>query len=411
MTKHLLRSACRLLLLLLPALAFGQGLNDGLLLHYPLDGTAVDVSGNDLDGVLTGGVTPATDRFGNAAGAMAFDGAGYIELPGAAALKPQPPLSLSFWVNFEQIASGGQAILTTDFVEGRLFGVTVGLDNGNRVQVSLGDGQTESTFTGMSAISAGVWHHIVVVIRDVDDISLYLTGCEESGAFDQIADLIAYGDGTGSLGRANALLTSPENSLLRGRLDDFRYWDRALSREEVNELYDFFYSPPITLGNDTMICIGETLLLEPQTTLPAWTWNDGSMAPTFEVSETGAYSVSAETDDCQTVRDTIEVMVGFCDMCEPQIPNAFSPNGDGSNDSFRVLFDLDKCRIIDAQVMIFNRWGQMVFEANTVEERWDGRFNSKDMPSDVYFYFVRYAYESEEGRIEREVKGDLTLIR
>jgi len=411
MNDHLLQSACRLLLFLLPVLSFGQGLNDGLLLHYPLDGAANDVSGNGRDGLLFGGGTAANDRFGNPAGAIAFDGTGYIELPAEAALKPQPPLTLSFWVNFEQIATGGQAILTTDYVAGQLFGVTLGLDGGNRLQVTLSDGQTESTFTGMSTISTNVWHHVVVVIRDVDDISIHLTGCEESGSFEQLVSRIDYSDGSGSLGRANALFTSPQNNLLRGRLDDFRYWDRALSREEANELYDFFFSPPITLGNDTMICIGETLLLEPETTLPSWTWNDGSMAPTFEVSETGAYSVSAETDDCQVVSDTIEVMVGFCDMCEPQVPNAFSPNGDGSNDSFRVLFDLDKCRIIDAQVMIFNRWGQMVFEANTVEERWDGRLDSKDLPSDVYFYYVRYAYESEEGRIERDVKGDLTLIR
>lgn len=395
--------------LLFPFFLSAQDLEEGLLIHYPLDGEVTDLSGNGYDGTAFG-VTFAPDRFGAIERAAAFDGTARIELPGVAALKPQPPLSLSCWVYFDELPAGGKAILSTDFVPNTYVGLTLGLDDQNRLTVTLGSDQGAEIFTGSESLSTQQRQHVAVVVRSLDDVSLYLNGCEETPGNGGQGGTIRYGNGVGNLGRANAG-SPPQVNTLDGLLDDFRYYDRALTDEEVNLLYDQFYTPEIDLGPDTMICIGETLELEPVTPLMDYTWSDGSTGLTLEVSETGTYGVSAETEDCQIVRDSIDVMVGFCDRCEPQIPNAFTPNSDGRNDSFRLLFDINKCRITDYHIKIFNRWGEMVFESDNADERWDGRFNSNPMPSDVYVYFARYAYESEEGSIMREATGELTLIR
>ena len=54
-------------------------------------------------------------------------------------------------------------------------------------------------------------------------------------------------------------------------------------------------------------------------------------------------------------------------------PNAFSPDGDGLNDFFKVSGQ----GIIDFEMEIFNRWGQMVFKSSNINEKWDGTFRGK----------------------------------
>ncbi|MBL0339536.1 MAG: gliding motility-associated C-terminal domain-containing protein [Bacteroidetes bacterium] len=58
------------------------------------------------------------------------------------------------------------------------------------------------------------------------------------------------------------------------------------------------------------------------------------------------------------------------------IPNSFTPNGDGMNDSFGAYGEAIK----EFRMQIFNRWGQMIFEANNVEYRWDGTYNGEKVP-------------------------------
>lgn len=400
-------SLALLLFFLIPLFVTGQDIGAGLLVYYPLDGNLLDASGNGIDGIDQG-VTFGTDRFGNAAGAAQLDGNGWVEIGGA--LEPDLPVTLSCWVSFDALPVGGRAILTTDFASGQYRGITLSLNAANQLVVTVGGEADAFSFTTNMALETGRWHHLAVVVRNAGDLSVYVSGCEESGSVEGIATAPAYEGGIGNLGRANAGV-APQVNTLQGQLDDFRYYGRALSEEEVSRLYDQFYTPEISLGADTMICLGESLTLEPMTSVNNYTWSDGSMGVTLEVTQTGTYGVEAETDDCQIIRDSIEVMAGFCDQCEPVVPNAFTPNRDGVNDTFRVLFDVDKCRIVDAEVRIFNRWGQLVFESNRVDERWDGTLDGQELASDVYIYFVRYTYESEEGRIFGETQGDLTLLR
>ena len=86
-------------------------------------------------------------------------------------------------------------------------------------------------------------------------------------------------------------------------------------------------------------------------------------------------------------------------------PNAFSPNGDGKNDEFRLKGHLFK----SGSYEIFNRWGQLMHRANSLDEPWDGKLpNGNQAPEGVYV-FVGTVIGYDDLAYER--KGTVTLIR
>ena len=98
----------------------------------------------------------------------------------------------------------------------------------------------------------------------------------------------------------------------------------------------------------------------------------------------------------------------FCIPSETQfkIPNAFSPNGDGHNDIFKII------RIgngeLDIQYLsVYNRWGQRVFHTTHWQEGWDGSYKGDYAELGTYVFIIKV----KEGSCTKEVKGDVTLIR
>ena len=87
------------------------------------------------------------------------------------------------------------------------------------------------------------------------------------------------------------------------------------------------------------------------------------------------------------------------------IPNAFTPDGDGVNDFFNVVF---RGKIEITKFNVFNRWGQTVYKNETPTTGWDGRFNGTDSPSDIYVYYIIIKFPDGKEFIK---KGDLTLFR
>jgi gliding motility-associated-like protein len=67
------------------------------------------------------------------------------------------------------------------------------------------------------------------------------------------------------------------------------------------------------------------------------------------------------------------------------IPNAFSPNGDGNNDLFMAYTSNDK-GLVYFELLVFNRWGEKVFESNTINQGWDGYYKGQLQNPDVYVY-------------------------
>jgi gliding motility-associated-like protein len=105
---------------------------------------------------------------------------------------------------------------------------------------------------------------------------------------------------------------------------------------------------------------------------------------------------------CQILTDTVQI-VGL----DYQVPNFFSPNNDNSNDVFRPFFVFQADAV---EVFVYNRWGQLVFEANDPDPdvfSWDGRFNDQPAPADVYIYKIRVTLDG----VTIEQDGQVTLAR
>lgn len=89
------------------------------------------------------------------------------------------------------------------------------------------------------------------------------------------------------------------------------------------------------------------------------------------------------------------------------VPNAFTPNGDGSNDYFEVYGNKEAWK--QFHVAIFNRLGEMVYESNDMNFKWDGRYKGVLQNPAVFVYLVKVVYLDNYS--EKLFKGSVTLLR
>jgi len=87
------------------------------------------------------------------------------------------------------------------------------------------------------------------------------------------------------------------------------------------------------------------------------------------------------------------------------IPTAFSPNGDGVND---MLYFLSGMNISEMELVIYNRWGQVVFETRDISKGWDGTFKGQAQNSGVYAYKLAYSLSDGTSQLKN---GNITLLR
>jgi gliding motility-associated-like protein len=128
--------------------------------------------------------------------------------------------------------------------------------------------------------------------------------------------------------------------------------------------------------------------------------------PIATPDSTTTYLVSI-TDDlgCTNTR-TVTVVVLDPRCIEPFvfIPSGFSPNGDGKNDVFQIRGSY----IDELYLIIYNRWGEKVFETTDPQGAWDGTFRDEQLPPDVYGYYARILCLGGEEYVR---KGNITLIK
>ncbi|OMP74761.1 gliding motility-associated C-terminal domain-containing protein, partial [[Flexibacter] sp. ATCC 35208] len=161
----------------------------------------------------------------------------------------------------------------------------------------------------------------------------------------------------------------------------------------------------ISLGNDTTICIGQTLTLSVDAgTGNSIRWQDGATTATYVVTATGYYKVTVY-NDCGTVTDDITVTYKQCEA-KPDFPNAFTPNGDGNNDTFKPHVNGP---MYDYDLRVFNRWGQVVFLSKSQTKGWDGRFQGSLVDVGTYVYLL--SYKNTAGGETKIVKGEVTVLR
>lgn len=162
------------------------------------------------------------------------------------------------------------------------------------------------------------------------------------------------------------------------------------------------YPPDLELGSGGILCNGSTVILDGGPGDGSWTyrWQDLSAGQYYPVSTPGTYMLTI-TNTCGEVSDSI--VFAPCPACVADLPSAFSPNGDGVNDRFRVLGE----GISDVSFLIYDRHGQKVFETTHPDEGWDGTFRGILQGNEVYYYYLSATCFNGETIVK---KGDVTLI-
>jgi gliding motility-associated-like protein len=166
--------------------------------------------------------------------------------------------------------------------------------------------------------------------------------------------------------------------------------------------------PVINLGPDTAICLDAASILladniNASNPKAQWQWSTGAKTSAIEVKHHGLYKATVTIDQCSAT-DEVNVVKD----CNIDIPNSFTPNNDGANDYFFPRQLLSK-GVAGFRMVIFNRWGQKIFETTNLSGRgWDGRFNEKEQPTGVYIYSIQVVMKNQR---TEEYTGNVTLLR
>nr|HPM93807.1 gliding motility-associated C-terminal domain-containing protein [Bacteroidales bacterium] len=145
--------------------------------------------------------------------------------------------------------------------------------------------------------------------------------------------------------------------------------------------------------------------------LSAYLWNTGDSTESIVINAEGMYSVEMKSPVGCLGSDSVYVKLTSEEIPEFAIyvPNAFSPNGDGINDIFKIKFPNSTFNIQHLTLSIFDRWGGMVYTTDDVAVGWDGKKNGKNCPGGVYVYKIVFSVDSVPGNQERV--GTVMLVR
>jgi gliding motility-associated-like protein len=405
----------------------GVDLKNGLVACYPFNANAKDETGNGNDGTVNG-ANLTTDRFGKANSAYKFDGNSYISVS-PNQFKNQS-YSYAIWVYLDKNLTGIE-FMTMISIGGQknrqlfqvgsynnLSGYPQGFQGGGD---SDKNGDMTSNSTGQIP-NSGKWYHVVLV-RDQISVRLYVDG---NLMPNQITYNISYlTNGTNAKYSEPSYFTIGAQTdydlsglykgywtFIKGILDDIHIYNRPLTAAEVKALYDGNSPQNVTIStNKAAPCGGDkiTFTANGATNTSKYQWkvdgvNQGTNSKIFvynSVNKTADYQVKisvevTDEDPCfpqkpVTIDKTVNVK--FCTTPTANannnilIPNAFSPNGDGTNDTWEIFNPASGNA--DLIVEIYNRWGELIFYSKGYSVPWDGTYKDKPVPEGTYAYIVR----------------------
>lgn len=119
-------------------------------------------------------------------------------------------------------------------------------------------------------------------------------------------------------------------------------------------------------------------------------------------------SVTATSNGCPSLPQTYTVTVKECDPILIWVPNTFTPNGDEFNTTWGPVVS-GPVDLQDFHVMVFNRWGGIVWESYDADEKWDGMYYGKPVSDGVYIWKIDFGIVGIDER--KEYHGHITIIR
>ena len=165
-------------------------------------------------------------------------------------------------------------------------------------------------------------------------------------------------------------------------------------------------SPIVDLGPDLDLCNGEEYTINAGKQNAYYLWNTGDTDSAIVVNTTGNYWVEL-SNYCGTKTDSINIVFDKCD-CEVYIPTAYTPNNDGLNDVFMPIYN---CKILDFELLIYNRYGELIYTSENHQQGWDGTYNGTKAPQGVYAWILKYEALIQNAPKEFQKTGTVTLIR
>jgi gliding motility-associated-like protein len=153
-----------------------------------------------------------------------------------------------------------------------------------------------------------------------------------------------------------------------------------------------------------------TRFLNGTTGATRYQWSFGDGATSTEVDPVHQYATTGINTVCLIATNQFGCVDTLCQPVQSivvsalDVPNAFTPNGDGRNDRVYVR----GFGIVKMNFRIYNRWGQLVFQSTDQTIGWDGYYKGRLQPMDAYGYVVDVEFNNGERSTK---KGDITLLR
>lgn len=197
------------------------------------------------------------------------------------------------------------------------------------------------------------------------------------------------------------------------------------SDTETKEFYIEVLPTPIAdfIANPTTVLIPDQEVFFRNLSVNAdryeWDFGDGSSSidvnPIHTYDEEGKYNVSLIAQNTLGCADTLayEGLIAATRGGTVKVPNAFSPSPDvsesgGNNNSINDIFLPRVEGATDFKMLIYNKWGELLFESGNQQTGWNGYYKGKLMPTDVYVYRLEIIFS--DGREAVRI-GDVTLVR
>ena len=251
---------------------------------------------------------------------------------------------------------------------------------------------------------------LTITILDVNDPTITLVGpfCSyDAPVILQASQPGGVWSGTG----VNPITGEFNPSLAASGLNDITYTINGLCIAFSTIQIEVIPAPIVETIGDTTIMNGNSVDLITSGNANAYNWTPGTtltcddcQSPIATPDVTTTYTVSVEENGCLasaavTVTIDYEIII--------YVPNAFTPDGDGQNDIFIPIItgiDTDEYKFL-----IFNRWGELIFDTSHLSEGWDGTYKGLMSQQDVYVWKI---YCKEISSIEtHEYIGHVTLIK
>ena len=185
------------------------------------------------------------------------------------------------------------------------------------------------------------------------------------------------------------------------------YWSEVTvetCKKRDSIIVNYNQLPIAKLGNDTVLCEGDILILDVSSSGSVYLWQDNSIDSIFMVTQKGTYWAQI-TNNCGSISDTINVTQVDCSV-KLTLPKVFTPNEDSYNSLFTPI---ELVGVKNVHTLIYNRWGQLVFQSYSLTIDWDGRTSTgAETPSGTYFWVINYL-DFDKNKLTK--KGFVTLLR